>query len=417
MLCLFQGRFREQLTGRFTRRSTGNPRKRSKAIAGFGFTLALVLLFQWVLPTFSQADSRTTETRGVWLTNVDSDVMFSRDRLETALDQLAGLHFNTLYPTAWNWGYTVYPSATAKRSMGVAVDPRVPEWQDQDALTNAIELGHQKGFTVIPWFEFGFMTTADSEIVAAHPDWITERRDGSQVWQDGIYQRRWLNPFKPEVQQFIQDLVLEIVTQHNADGIQFDDHLGLPAEFGYDDYTLQLYRQEHQGKLPSSYSDDPEWVRWRADKITAFMSRLFHAVKAADRNTLISLSPNNYPFSYHHYLQDWQKWERQGLIEELILQVYSDNLDGFVADLARPEVQAAKSHIPVSIAILTGLKDLPVAIHQVEEQVWAVRDRHFAGVSFFFYESLWNMTRERRSDRYAAFQRMFDQASARTHLL
>ena len=422
MLCLFQGRFGERSTRRLIGQFKGKFRRRSQAATGFGLTLVLVLLLQSFLPSLfradiSQAGIGTGEIRGVWLTNVDSDVMFSRDRLQTALDQLAELHFNTIYPTAWNWGYTVYPSATAQQAMGVAVDPRVPEWQDQDALTNAIDLGHQKGFTVIPWFEFGFMTTAESEIVTTHPDWITERQDGSQVWQDGIYQRRWLNPFKPEVQQFIQDLVLEIVTQHNADGIQFDDHLGLPVDFGYDDYTIQLYQQEHQGKSPSSNSDDPEWVRWRADKITAFMSRLFHAIKSADRNTLVSLSPNDYSFSYHHYLQDWQKWERQGLVEELILQVYSDDLDGFAAALARPEVQAAKAHIPVAIAILTGLKDLPVPIHQVEEQVWTVRDRHFAGVSLFFYESLWNMTHESRSDRRAVFQRLFEVVSSRPHFL
>ncbi|MBD3883601.1 glycoside hydrolase family 10 protein [Phormidium tenue FACHB-886] len=396
MLCLFRGRV--------------------WAAAWFGLTLVLVIFMQVALLPASQAGS-SQELRGVWLTNVDSDVLYSRDRLETALDQLASLNFNTIYPAAWNWGYTVYPSPTAQRVMGVAVDPRVPEWQEQDALANAVDLGHQKGFTVIPWFEFGFMTTAESEIAAAHPDWITQRQDGSQLWQDGIYQRRWLNPFKPEVQQFIQDLVIEIVSQYDIDGIQFDDHLGLPAEFGYDSYTLQLYRQEHRGKSPSSNPDDAEWVRWRADKITSFMSRLFRAIKAVDRNTIVSVSPNNYPFAYHHYLQDWQRWERQGLIEELVLQVYSTNFDHFIAALSRPEVRAAKTHIPVSIAILTGLRDLAVPIHQVEEQVWAVRDRQFAGVSFFFYESLWNITPDPRPARRAVFQRLFEAASIRPNLL
>jgi uncharacterized lipoprotein YddW (UPF0748 family) len=390
--------------------------RRLRIAAWFGLTLGVVILMQSVLPTVSQAGS-SKEIRGVWLTNVDSDVLYSRDRLETALDQLAALKFNTLYPAAWNWGYTVYPSPVAEQAIGVAVDPRVPEWQEQDALANAVELGHQKGFTVIPWFEFGFMTTAESEIVTAHPDWITERWDGSQVWQDGIYQRRWLNPFKPEVQQFIQDLVLEIVTNYDIDGIQFDDHLGLPAEFGYDPYTIQLYRQEHQGKFPSSNPDDPDWVRWRADKLTDFMSRLFRAIKAVDRNTIVSLSPNNYPFAYHHYLQDWRRWEQMGLVEELLLQVYGTDLDGFIAALTRPEVQAAKSHIPVAIAILTGLKDLPVSIRQVEEQVWAVRDRQFAGVSFFFYETLWNLTTEDRLDRRAVFQRLFETIATRPNLL
>lgn len=356
------------------------------------------------------------EVRGVWLTTVDSDVLFSRDRLEPALQKLANLHFNTVYPAVWNWGYTLYPSQAAEQVSGHAVDPRVPHLQDWDALAASIELGHQKNLAVIPWFEFGFMTTADSEIAQARPDWITKRRDGSKIWQDGRYQRLWLNPFKPEVQQFIQSMILEIVTRYDVDGIQFDDHFGLPAEFGYDDFTIQLYQKEHAGQLPPARSDNSEWVRWRAEKITRFMAQIFQAVKARKPRALISLSPNPYAFAYSHYLQDWQKWERQGLIEELILQLYSDDLQRFIADLSRPEVQAAKQHIPVSIGILTGLKDLPIAIQRVEEQVWAVRDRHFSGVSFFFYESLWNLSQESRSVRQDVFQRLFPAAAIRPKL-
>ncbi|PSN14024.1 hypothetical protein C7271_22030, partial [filamentous cyanobacterium CCP5] len=52
----------------------------------------------------------TTERRGVWLTNIDSQVLFSQDNLVEAVDRLAALNFNTLYPTVWNWGDTLYPS-------------------------------------------------------------------------------------------------------------------------------------------------------------------------------------------------------------------------------------------------------------------------------------------------------------------
>ncbi len=368
-----------------------------------------------------------SELRGVWLTTVDSDVLFSRDRLEPALQSLADLHFNTIYPAVWNWGYTLYPSRTAAEAIGHATDPRVPNLQSWDALADLVSLGHKQGLTVIPWFEFGFMTTANSEIVARHPEWISDRQDGTQIWQDGIYQRRWLNPFMPEVQQFIQSMILEIVTRYDVDGIQFDDHFGLPAEFGYDDFTQRLYQQEHQGQLPPA-PDNAEWTRWRAAKITDFMAQVFHAIKAQKPNVVISLSPNSYPFSYRQYLQDWKTWERQGLIEELTLQIYSDNLQDFTADLARPEVQVAKQHIPVSIGILTGLKDQPVPIAQIADQVKRVRDRQFAGISFFFYESLWNLSAQRsalRSDltfvdnqtRRAAFRRLFSSPADRPNLL
>jgi uncharacterized lipoprotein YddW (UPF0748 family) len=347
------------------------------------------------------------EIRGVWLTNVDSEVMFSRSGIRKAFRELQQLKFNTVYPAVWNWGYTQYPSAIARQTFGQTVDPRPVGLQNRNSLAEMVEIGHRRGLAIVPWFEFGFMTTAESEIVGQHPDWITERRDGTEIWQEGIYQRRWLNPFRPEVQKFIQDLVLEIVTQYDIDGIQFDDHFGLPNEFGYDAYTVNLYRQEHQGKNPPPNVDDPEWVQWRADKITAFMRVLFRSIKDHKEDITVSVSPNRYDFAYGKHLQDWRTWEREGLIEELIVQVYTTSVEGLLSELERPEIKEAQQHIPTAVGILTGLRTRSVPIKLVQEQAQAVRRQGFSGMSFFFYETLWNLSDEPMSDRQSVFRSLF----------
>ena len=381
---------------------------------------SLVLLATVMMPTAAQSDSRSiaprSEIRGVWITNVDSAVLFNTTVLKEAVQQLARLNFNTLYPAVWNWGYTTYPSVVAKQAIGAAVDPRPIGLDGRDALTELVQQSHQKGIAVIPWFEFGFMAPEDSALAIRHPDWLTQQRDGTQVWQEGIYPRVWLNPFKPEVQQFIQSLILELVSNYDIDGIQLDDHFGLPYQFGYDDYTVQLYRRE-QGKVPPSNPKDPDWIRWRAEKITSFTTQLFRAIKARKHDVLFTLSPNNYDFSYNHSLQDWRTWQQQGLIEELVLQVYGNNLQAFMAQLKAPDSQAARQHIPTAIGILTGLKKLPVPMQQVREQVQSVRKQGFAGVSFFFYETLWHLVAEPEAARKAAFQSFFPSPAPRPNLV
>lgn len=354
----------------------------------------------------------TTELRGVWLTNIDSDVLFERDRLSNALKELARLNFNTVYPTVWNWGYTLYPSSVAEKALGRSLDP-TPGLQGRDMLAEVVAQGHQSGLGVIPWFEFGFMAPADSELARRHPDWLTNRRDGTQIVKEGSDDRVWLNPFNPQVQQFILDLIAEIVGNYEVDGIQFDDHFGLPAELGYDALTVQLYQQEHQGRRPPDNFQDAEWTRWRAAKITNFMQRVFQVVKARKPNALVALSPNPQDFSYQTALQDWQTWERQGLIEELIVQVYRNSFSSFLMELARPEIKAARDHIPVAIGILAGLKNRSVPLSQIQEQVQVVRSRNFAGVSFFYYETLWNTTAETSDSRKAGLQVLFPQTAAR----
>jgi uncharacterized lipoprotein YddW (UPF0748 family) len=352
------------------------------------------------------------EIRGAWLTNIDSDVLYNHDRLNSALKELSRLQFNTVYPAIWTWGHTLYNSPTAKKAFGTAIEPVSPlepslKLNGRDVLADTVKLGHQQGLAVIPWFEFGFMTTADSTLVRRHPDWFTTRRNGSRIWREGKYDRVWLNPFHPKAQQFILDLITEIVTKYDVDGIQLDDHFGLPFEFGYDAYTTRLYQKEHRNRLPPRDPKDPEWTRWRADKITAFLTRVFKTVKAHKNDVLIALSPNSQKFSYEHSLADWQTWERRGLVEELMLQVYRSSLDSFKAELAQPEVVAARNHIPVGIGILSGLKERTVPMSQIQEQVQTVRDRNFAGVSFFFYETMWNLSGEPADTRKTVFQQLF----------
>ena len=357
-----------------------------------------------------------TELRGVWLTNIDSDVLFSRNNTVSALESLKQLNFNTVYPTVWNWGYTLYPSKIAQGVMGSLARIATPLEEPfepalglggRDVLQEIVDLGHQQGMRVIPWFEFGFMAPSDSELAKQHPDWLTQNAEGVKTKLEGIHERVWLNPFMPEVQQFIQDLVIEIVSNYDIDGIQFDDHFGLPSDLGYDDFTVELYQQEHQGKSPPTDSKDPEWVSWRANKVTDFLKQLVQAIKEQKEEVIISISPNPQRFSYEFFLADWENWEKLGLVDELIVQIYRDSFESFISELEQPELKAAHSRIPVSIGILTGLKNKSVSMSQIQQQVEAVRSRGFAGVSFFFYETLWKLTTEPLEQRQTDFGLLF----------
>ncbi len=330
-----------------------------------------------------------TELRGVWLTNIDSEVLFSSRNLVVGLRRLARMHFNTLYPTVWNGGYTLYPSQIAKATFGVELDP-YPGLQGRDVLAETVVEGHRLGMAVIPWFEFGLMAPAESELATQHPDWLTQQQDGTQIWMQGQFPRVWLNPFHPDVQQFMVSLLAEVVQRYSIDGIQLDDHFGMPVEMGYDSYTVALYQQQHGGADPPEDETDPEWVRWRANQVTRLFRQIVATVKAIKPTCLISLSPNPRQFAYDRYLQDWGIWERRGLIDELIVQIYRSDMDRFELELDRPDVQVAREFLPVSVGILTGLKGRISDIRQIQRQVEAVRDRHYAGVSFFFYETLGN---------------------------
>ena len=386
-----------------------------KAIGAF-LALVLVAISILVAAPSSSRSVPATELRGVWLTNVDSDVLFSTENLNEGLRQLDRLHFNTVYPTVWNDGYTLYPSQVAERVTGSKV-LGVEGLENRDMLAELIEQAHSRGMSAIPWLEFGFMAPAESELAKRHPDWITSRSDGSQVLMRGALRRVWLNPFHPQVQKLLVDLVAELVANYDVDGIQFDDHFSLPVELGYDDYTRQLYQMEHDGRSPPENPRDLAWIRWRADKITQVMAQIFAAVKAKRPDAIVSLSPNPQHFAYTEYLQDWFNWERRGFIEEVIVQVYRSDIERFQQELKRPEMRMAVGHIPVAIGILSGLKNRPVPMSQMQEQVQMVREQKLSGVSFFFYETLWNLTPDSAENRRSGLRKLFPQPAARPSIL
>lgn len=398
-------------------------------------SLSLSLIYPTVSLSQSLPTKSTREIRGVWITNVDSDVLFSRDRLATAIKDLRSLNFNTIYPVVWNWGYTIYPSKVANQVVGSSFMPKksaelligrklgeAEGLEGRDVLQELVTQGHKQKLAVIPWFEFGLMVPgtsdpAGSDLAKLHPDWLTVKQDGNPNWKEGKDPRVWLNPFRPDVRKFIIDLVVEVVKKYDVDGIQFDDHFGLPYEFGYDRFTVDLYKSDHQGKLPPKDAKDEEWTNWRADKITDFMRELFMAIKAVNPKAIVSISPNPQGFAKSFFLQDWAKWERQGLVEELLIQVYRDKLETFIGELNKPEVQLASQHIPVGIGILTGVKPKPVSMKQIQTQIAAVRKQGLAGVSFFFYETLWKLTAEPAAARKAGFKQVFPRSISRQSII
>ncbi|MEM1394558.1 MAG: glycoside hydrolase family 10 protein [Cyanobacteria bacterium P01_D01_bin.116] len=355
------------------------------------------------------AQQSRQEIRGVWMTSNDFNVLRSREKVNHAMGLLRRLNFNTIYPVVWNSGYTKYPSQTAKRA-GIPFFYKGEE--GQDIIKDLINQAHSHNLLVLPWFEFGFMVPQSSELALKHPDWLTQKQDGSRTSIGAAGENAWLNPFHPQVQKFISQLVTEVVTQYDGDGIQFDDHMSLPREFGYDKYTAALYRQE-TGRNPPKNPQDGSWVRWRADKISQFMVKLNQTVKARKPNAIFSVSPNYYDFAYKMQLQDWLKWVRAGIVDELIVQVYRNDLQSFVKNINRSEMRETQQKIPTAVGIMAGLRNKPVSIDQIQSQVRASHQNGL-GVSFFYYESLWNRSQESKEQRQAGFQAMFPQPAFRS---
>src|SRR5690606_22202350 len=84
--------------------------------------LLTVVAFLTLFLTLSCQTQKNEAVRGVWLTNVDSEVLNSKENIVDAVKMLDELGFNTIFVVTWNKAMTSYPSRTMKNFTGVEID-------------------------------------------------------------------------------------------------------------------------------------------------------------------------------------------------------------------------------------------------------------------------------------------------------
>lgn len=381
--------------------------RRWLAIALLAMAIAIVGRQLLPVPIYS-TESQSEKLQAVWITDLATTVLGATRHLDRVSYRLAELHFNTVYPAVWDRGYTLYPSQVTLNQYGRKQAPLARWLPIADPLQVFVNTARRQGLNIVPWFEYGLSIPATSELVRNHPDWILKTASGAvhldsapkpSPWFENLpaplkraaLERTgtaivWLNPAHPGVRKFFVSLFVEAVQNYEIDGIALDDHWSYPVELGYDDYTRDRYRQE-RGIRPPDNPREPNWMRWRAEQLTSLTAEIYRAVKAIAPDCLVSVHPNPSDFAYDFYLQDWVRWVRAGITDEIVVQVYRPTAAEVARALADPGIAAAKRYVPVSAGIYTGSIWEPKAIAEIARQAQTALNRGLDGVSFFSWET------------------------------
>ena len=324
----------------------------------------------------------------MWITNVDSQVLLSLENIKTAVNLCKEEGFNTIFVVTYNKGLTLYPSKTMKELLGQEIDSA---YIGRDPLKEMIEEAHKKDIKVIAWFEFGFSCSYKlngGHIIKAKPDWASKNNKGELVTKNGF---DWLNGFDPQVQDFMLNLIKEVVENYDVDGVQGDDRLpAMPVESGYDNCTVTLYKNTHNGQNPPEDFRDTAWVSWRADLLTEYMKKIFIAVKQIKPNVLVAMSPSIYPWSKEEYLQDWPSWIKNGYVDIVIPQLYRQNIEDYILildDIVKTQLNE-KDFRKFYPGILLKVGSYYPSEELLKQMVEENRKRNIFGEVFFFYEGI-----------------------------
>lgn len=284
------------------------------------------------------------EARGTWLTTTGPDHIRSGANTEAVMADLRAIGLNTVYVETWKNGYTNYPSPTLAALTG-GPDRAPYLGGSRDLVQETLIHAHRNQMHQVGWFEYGFAAEfvgsggnvfSPLGRTARDNGWLLEDQNGQ--FGNGSNGFAWMNPAVPEVRELLIDLTLETVRRYDLDGVQFDDRLAWPREFGWDDTTAAIYQQETGRSLPGSVNDS-RFRDWRQSKVTLFAQELTAAVRAERPDVLLSVSPSVTSFSEVNYNAEWPDWQNQGLFDEYAVQVYRPTAASFNQTLPQQLVQ------------------------------------------------------------------------------
>lgn len=357
----------------------------------------LAMLVSTLLSTAAHAQA-PAEVRGTWMTTTANTALASPARTNASMEQLRAIGLNTVYVETWKNGYTQFPSPTLQKTLGVERRPDLmpghPNYPagspgltgPRDLLEETLIAAHRNQLLYIAWFEYGFMAAYKdtmNDLRKQKPEWMMTTRDGQLVSDQNPFV--WMNPLRPECREFLLGIVLDAVDQYDLDGVQLDDRIAWPVTMGYDDFTVEAYKKEHQGQSPPDDPRNAQWVAWRAEKVGEFAEQFYKELKKARPNLIVSISPAVYPWSLENYACDWKAWSHNGWMDEYVPQVYRMNYQRVEEDWPTQLDAVGKDRYDALVGGFRLVGDGPDSTWpEYEKQMQLVRERGGAGHCHWF---------------------------------
>jgi uncharacterized lipoprotein YddW (UPF0748 family) len=340
---------------------------------------------------YNTSDFARKVVRGVWVSDVGSDVFASKTNIAECVNICKDIGINTIFVVTYNDAKTKYKSQVMKEYMGVEIDPK---YTGRDPLAEMIEAAKPHGIKVVAWFEYGFASVygdnTGGALIAKYPSWASRDAGGSITEKNKFY---WLDAFNPDVQQFIKKLMVEVVQKYpDLAGVQGDDRLpALASNGGYNASVTALYKTETGRTAPSNYLDT-HWLQWRANKLSDFGEYIFKHIKSLNGKQMVSWSPSPYSWSLQNYLQDWPEWMRRNIVDHLHPQLYRTNFNDYKASFDQAMTNLAPfnfKELIFSPGILVGVGSGDSITPETLDQKLAYnRSKGIDGETFFYYERI-----------------------------
>ncbi|MGB4844874.1 MAG: family 10 glycosylhydrolase [Ferruginibacter sp.] len=298
------------------------------------FLSSIFLITYYLLPVASVAQSKP-EFRGVWVATVDNIDWptrgnYNSDAQKTEFIKLLDMHqqngMNAMVVQIRPVTDAFYPSQYEPWSEFLTGTQGKPPSPYYDPLEFMITETHKRGMEFHAWmnpyravFNIGRSSIAATHITRIHPEWFLTYGD-----------KKYFDPGNKEAQQYLTNVVRDVVRRYAVDAIHFDDYFYPYRIPGKEFPDYKTYRQYGNGMA----KDD--WRRSNTDSIISMLSAVikeenpkcqfgispFGVWRNEDKDPISGSKTNGAQTNYDDLYADILLWLRKGWIDYVAPQLY-----------------------------------------------------------------------------------------------
>lgn len=326
------------------------------------------------------------ELKGVWIRPTET----TPEAIIASIDRIKAAGIDNIFLETYFHGKTIFPSKTMENYQFISQNEL---FSGIDPLKIWIEEAHKRNMKVHIWFETFYVGNNNPKdnpksILAVNPDWGNKtKRDFDSLnpvpslSEHGGY---FIDPANPDVQQFLEDLITEVIDTYHPDGINLD-YIRYPqsiaakfssydlSNWGYTEYARCDFKNIY-GKDPIEITvDDPLWKLWdkyRQDKITAFVLRISKLTKQNKILLTAVIFPDRQK-ALETKQQDWRTWSALGYVNgftPLLLTCDAKTASTMMQDVIRNKSKCTELYAGLFVTFMGGSnEDLLRQIHEARK--------------------------------------------------
>ncbi|HVF11438.1 MAG TPA: family 10 glycosylhydrolase, partial [Abditibacteriaceae bacterium] len=333
-----------------------------------------------IAPQPAPLATRTSEIRGIWIHT------YGPYDWDTVMKKIAAAGFNCVFVRVARGMNAIYPSQYLPRD-GWA------EAAGGDEMQRALDAAHRNGLEFHAWkvcFNSNAATRTGPGPRAFHDPMVAEDR----VSRDPAgTQATFLTPGDPRNEELEFNVMLELATKYNVDGVHFD-YIRYTEEPSYDFDYGDVSRREFEkatGKVVFSWPADVysgprklEYEDWERDNINRLVRRVYEAVKKAKPQVQVSAAVWRKHRLYRAALkQDWLRWVQEGWLDFVVPMDYTADAEDF-RETVRAQVANTAGKMPIAAGIASYMQKTP---EDLLKQIEIARQEDTDGYVLFAYKT------------------------------